>query len=41
MSDLRFAGEAVVAVYDWDSLVADTEPVIAGSAGGVHTDGLR
>ncbi len=27
MSDLRFAGEAVVAVYDWDSLVADTEPV--------------
>jgi len=29
--NLRLADGVVVAAYDWDSVIADTEPVIAGS----------
>lgn len=39
VGNLRFEGGAVVAAYDWDSLVADTEPVIAGFAAGSYTAG--
>lgn len=39
VGNLRFAEGAMVAAYDWDSLVADTEPVIAGFAAGSYTAG--
>ena len=35
--NLRFRDDAVVAAYDWDSLITDTEPVIAGLSAGCHT----
>jgi len=37
VGNLRFTADAVVAAYDWDSLVAEPEPVIAGFAAGNHT----
>jgi len=39
VGNLRFTADAVVAAYDWDSLVAEPEPVIAGFAAGSHTAG--
>lgn len=39
VGNLRFADGAVAAAYDWDSMVADTEPVIAGFAAGSYTAG--
>jgi hypothetical protein len=37
--NLRFVDAELTAAYDWDSLTAHTEPVLAGVAAGVHTDG--
>jgi Phosphotransferase enzyme family len=37
--NLRFVGAELVAAYDWDSLTAHSEVVLAGVAAGVHTDG--
>lgn len=37
--NLRFAGGRVVAGYDWDSLVADPEAVVAGSTAGTYPNG--
>jgi len=39
VGNLRFTADTVVAAYDWDSLVAEPEPVIAGFAAGSHTLG--
>lgn len=39
VGNLRFADDDVVATYDWDCLVADTEPAIAGFAAGSYTAG--
>lgn len=37
--NLRFVGTEVSVAYDWDSLTAHSEPVLAGVAAGAHTDG--
>jgi Phosphotransferase enzyme family len=37
--NLRFVGAQLTAAYDWDSLTAHHEPVLAGVAAGAHTDG--
>jgi len=37
--NLRFVGAELTAAYDWDSLTAHHEPVLAGVAAGAHTDG--
>ncbi len=39
VGNLRFSADTVVAAYDWDSLVAEPEPVIAGFAAGSFTLG--
>lgn len=39
VGNLRFAADTVVAAYDWDSVVAEPEPVIAGFAAGSFTLG--
>jgi len=39
VGNLRFTADTVVAAYDWDNLVAEPEPVIAGFAAGSHTLG--
>lgn len=36
--NLRFTGGELVAAYDWDSVMSDAEPVIAGLAAGAFTD---
>jgi hypothetical protein len=36
---VRFAGTELVAAYDWDSLVGQSEAVLAGFAAGAHTEG--
>jgi hypothetical protein len=37
--NLRFSGGKVVAAYDWDSLIAESEPVLAGISAGAFTEG--
>jgi hypothetical protein len=37
--NLRFVGDRLTVAYDWDSLTALAEPVLAGVAAGAHTDG--
>ena len=37
--NLRFVGTELGAAWDWDSLTAHHEPVLAGVAAGAHTDG--
>jgi hypothetical protein len=37
--NLRFVGAQLTAAYDWDSLTAHHESVMAGVAAGAHTDG--
>jgi Phosphotransferase enzyme family len=37
--NLRFLGAEVSAAYDWDSLTAHGEPVLAGVSAGAHTEG--
>ena len=37
--NLRFSGDDVVAAYDWDSLIACPEPVLAGVNAGAFTSG--
>ncbi|HET8629880.1 MAG TPA: hypothetical protein VFL91_20865 [Thermomicrobiales bacterium] len=37
--NLRFAGDAVSAAYDWDSVMAESEPVLVGLAAGAHPEG--
>ena len=37
--NLRFVGTELSAAWDWDSLTAHHEPVLAGVAAGSHTDG--
>ena len=37
--NLRFAHGEVVASYDWDSLIGQSEPVLAGFGGGSYTEG--
>jgi Phosphotransferase enzyme family len=37
--NLRFVGDQLTAAYDWDSLTAHAEPILAGVAAGAHTDG--
>jgi hypothetical protein len=37
--NVRFAGCAVSAAYDWDSLIGASEPVLAGLSAGAHTEG--
>jgi hypothetical protein len=36
---VRFAGTELVGAYDWDSLVGQSEAVLAGFAAGSHTEG--
>lgn len=37
--NVRFTADKVTAAYDWDSLIAHSEPVVAGLAAGAHTEG--
>ena len=37
--NLRFNQDGVCAAYDWDSLLAETEPVLVGVAAGAYTEG--
>jgi hypothetical protein len=37
--NLRFAEGKVVAAYDWDSLIAESEPVLVGISAGAFTEG--
>ena len=37
--NLRFVDAELSAAWDWDSLIAHHEPVLAGVAAGAHTDG--
>jgi hypothetical protein len=37
--NLRFAHGEVVASYDWDSLIGQSEAVLAGFSGGSYTEG--
>jgi hypothetical protein len=37
--NLRFNQDGVCAAYDWDSLLAETEPVLVGIAAGAFTEG--
>jgi Phosphotransferase enzyme family len=37
--NLRFRDATLAAAYDWDSLIACSEPVLAGLAAGAHTEG--
>jgi len=34
--NLRWAGNQLLVAYDWDSLIADSEPVIAGLAAAIY-----
>ena len=36
VGDLRWHGNRLLAAYDWDSFVADSEPVIAGLAAAIY-----
>jgi Phosphotransferase enzyme family len=37
--NLRFDKDGVCAAYDWDSLLAESEPVLVGVAAGAYTEG--
>jgi hypothetical protein len=39
--NLRFTQDGVSAAYDWDSLLAEAEPVLVGLAAGAYTEGSR
>lgn len=36
-SNLRWSGDALLVVHDWDSMTADSEPVLAGFAAGLYS----
>jgi hypothetical protein len=36
-SNLRWSGDALVVVHDWDSMTADSEPVLAGFAAALYS----
>jgi hypothetical protein len=39
--NLRFTQDRVSAAYDWDSLLAEAEPVLVGVVAGAYTEGSR
>jgi hypothetical protein len=39
--NLRFTQDRVSTAYDWDSLLAETEPVLVGVVAGAYTEGSR
>jgi hypothetical protein len=36
-SNLRWSGDALLVVHDWDSMIADSEPVLAGFAAALYS----
>jgi hypothetical protein len=36
-SNLRWSGDALLVVHDWDSMAADSEPVLAGFAAALYS----